>query len=95
MNYLNLDLDLNISRSGSGLSLVPFLSCSYKINSQTVCYLTDTHLLFLQQIRTSTPKKPSSSHSFPVPMGSEIFEARPTSDSDSDESEKDHYFSDE
>jgi len=49
----------------------------------------------LKQIRTSTPKKPSSSRSFPVPVGSEIFEVRPTLDSDSDESEKDDYFSDE
>lgn len=57
--------------------------------------LTPTSYFSPQQIRTSTPKKPSSSRSFPVPVGSEIFEVRPTLDSDSDESEKDDYFSDE
>lgn len=47
-----------------------------------------------KQMRTSTPKKPSSSSNFPVALGSEIFEAHPTSDRDSEES-VDDYFSDE
>lgn len=73
INYLNLDLDLdlalNISRSGSGLSLVPFLCCSYKINSQTVCYLTDTHLLFFAANKDIYAKKAIIQPQFPCSNG--------------------------
>ena len=53
-------------------------------------------LLFtFQPIRTSTPKKLSSSTRLSVLAGSELFEAHPVLDHESDEGDEDDYFSDE
>lgn len=46
-------------------------------------------------MRTSTPKKPTSTNHPPVVLGSEIFEAHPASDHYSEEGGDDYYFSDE
>lgn len=45
-------------------------------------------------MRTSTPKKSSSSSGLPA-LSSELFEAHPASDHESEEEDKDYYFSDE
>lgn len=45
-------------------------------------------------MRTSTPKKSSSSGGLPA-LSSELFEAHPASDHESEEEDKDYYFSDE
>jgi len=47
------------------------------------------------KMRTSTPKKPTSTNHPPVVLGSEIFEVHPASDHDSEEGGDDYYFSDE
>ena len=45
-------------------------------------------------MRTSTPKKSSSSSGLAA-LSSDLFEARPASDHESEEDDKDYYFSDE